>query len=114
MVASVLVSVVVVVVAVAVAAAAVAGVEAAGGAAAAAGAAGIGTRRQAHSAGSPPRPTLPVSSPRQGLTLVHFSAQPKPFWSHFPVSCCLLDWGKIMHPTYFIKCAYVEQNSGRV
>jgi hypothetical protein len=23
---------------------------------------------------------------RQGLTLVHFSAQPKPFWSHLPVS----------------------------
>jgi len=33
------------------------------------------------------RPTsmgpLPV---KQGLTLVHFSAQPKPFWSHLPVS----------------------------
>jgi hypothetical protein len=24
----------------------------------------------------------------QGLTLVHFSAQPKPFWSHLPVSPC--------------------------
>ena len=30
----------------------------------------------------------------QGLTLVHFSAQPKPFWSHFVVSSCLIDWGK--------------------
>ena len=37
---------------------------------------------------------------RQGLTLVHFSAQPKPFWSHLPVSPCLIEWGKIMHPTY--------------
>ena len=36
----------------------------------------------------------------QGLTLVHFSAQPKPFWSHLPVSPCLIDWGIIMHPTY--------------
>ena len=34
---------------------------------------------------------------RQGLTLVHSSAQPKPFWSHLPVSPCLLDWGEIMH-----------------
>ena len=29
----------------------------------------------------------------QGLTLVHFSAQPKPFWSHLTVSPCLIDWG---------------------
>jgi hypothetical protein len=36
----------------------------------------------------------------QGLTLVHFSAQPKPFWSHLPVYPCLIDWGEIMHPTY--------------
>ena len=36
----------------------------------------------------------------QGLTLVHFSAQPKPFWSHPPLSPCLIDWGKIMQPTY--------------
>jgi len=35
----------------------------------------------------------------QGLTHVHFSAQPKPFRSHLPVSPCLKDWGKIMHPT---------------
>ena len=40
----------------------------------------------------------------QGLTLVHFSAQPKPFWSHLPVSPCLIDWGGIMHPTYPTKC----------
>ena len=50
----------------------------------------------------------------QGLTLVHFSAQPKPFWSHLPMSPCLIDWGKIMHPTYPTKCAYVELRSGRV
>jgi len=50
----------------------------------------------------------------QGLTLVHFSAQPVPFWSHLPVSPCLIDWGKIMHPTYPTKCAYVEARSGRV
>ena len=39
-----------------------------------------------------PRPS------RQGLTLAHFSAQPKPFWStsHLPVSSCLIDWGEIM------------------
>jgi len=41
----------------------------------------------------------------QGHTLVHFSAQPKPFWSHLPVSPCLIDWGKIMRPTYATKCA---------
>ena len=51
---------------------------------------------------------------RQGLTLVHFSAQPKPFWSHLPVPPCLTDWGKIMHPTYPTKCAYVEPRSGGV
>ena len=50
----------------------------------------------------------------QGLTLVHFSAQPKPFWSHLPVSPCLKDWGKFMQPTYPTKCAYVEPKSGRV
>jgi len=50
----------------------------------------------------------------QGLTLVHFSAQPKPFWSHLTVSPCLIDWGKIMHPTHPTKCAYVEPESGRV
>jgi len=50
----------------------------------------------------------------QGLTFVHFSAQPKPFWSHLPVSPCLIDWGKIMHPTYPTKCNYVELRSGRV
>ena len=49
---------------------------------------------------------------RQELTLVHFSAQPKPFWStsHLPVgvSTCLIDWGKIMHSIYPTKCVYVE------
>ena len=44
---------------------------------------------------------------RQGLKLVHFSAQPKPFWSHLPVSPCLIDWVKIMHPTYPTKYAYM-------
>jgi len=48
----------------------------------------------------------------QGLTLVHFSAQPKPCWSHLSFSPCLIDWGEI--PTYPAKCAYVETNSGRV
>jgi hypothetical protein len=41
----------------------------------------------------------------QGLTLVHFSAQHKPFWSHLPVSPCLIDGGGSMHPTYPTKCA---------
>ena len=50
----------------------------------------------------------------QGLALVHFSAQPKPFWSHFSVSTCLIDWREIMNPTYPNKCAYVEPKSGRV
>jgi hypothetical protein len=45
---------------------------------------------------------------RQGLTFVHFSAQLKPFWSHLPVDPCLIDWGKIMHPTYSTNNAYVE------
>jgi len=36
----------------------------------------------------------------QGLTLIHFAAQPKLFWSHLPVSPSLVDWGEIMHPTY--------------
>ena len=44
---------------------------------------------------------------KQGLTLVHFSAQPKPCWSHLSLSTCLIDWGKIMHPTYPTKCAYM-------
>ena len=52
--------------------------------------------------------------PRRGLTLVHFSAQPEPFWSHFPVSPCLIDWGNMMYPTYPTKCASVEPKSRRV
>ena len=48
-----------------------------------------------------------------GLTLVHFSAQPKPFRSHLPVSPCLIDWGTLMIPTYLTKCAYVDRKSGR-
>ena len=49
----------------------------------------------------------------QRLKLVHFSAQPKPFRSHLPVSPYLIDCRKIMHPTYPTKCAYVEPKSGR-
>jgi hypothetical protein len=30
------------------------------------------------------------------------------------MSLCLIDWGKIMHPTYPTKCAYVEPKSGGV
>jgi hypothetical protein len=46
------------------------------------------------------RRAVPVPVPMgQGLTLVHFSAQPKPFWSHLPVFPCLIDRGQIMHPT---------------
>jgi len=49
----------------------------------------------------------------QRLTLVPFSAQPKPFWSHLPVSPSIIDWGEIMHPTYLSKCADVEPESRR-
>jgi len=49
-----------------------------------------------------------------GASLVHISAQPKPSWTHLPVSPCLLDWGEIMLPTHPTKCAYVEPKSGRV
>jgi len=50
----------------------------------------------------------------QGLTLVHFSAQPKPCWSHLRLFPCLIDWGEIIYPTYPTNCAYVEPNRGRV
>ena len=53
-------------------------------------------------------------APRQGLTLFHFPAQPKPFWSHLPAPPCLIDWRKIMHPTYPTESAYVEPKGGRV
>jgi len=43
--------------------------------------------------------TSGTSAARQGLTLVHFPAQPKLFWSHLPMFPCLMDWGKIMQPT---------------
>jgi hypothetical protein len=47
------------------------------------------------------KPMMSAPPTMQGLTLVQFSAQPKPFWStsHLLVSPCLIDWGKIMHPT---------------
>jgi len=51
---------------------------------------------------------------RQGLTLVHFSAQPEPFWSHLPVYPCVIDWGEIMQPTFPTKYAFVEPKCGRV
>jgi len=49
----------------------------------------------------------------QGLTLVHYSAQPKPFWStsHLPVFPCLIDWGEIMQPTYPTKYASYDKAS---
>jgi hypothetical protein len=50
----------------------------------------------------------------QGLTLLHFSAKFEPFWTHLRMSPSLIDWGKVMHPTYPTKCAYVEPKSGRV
>ena len=50
----------------------------------------------------------------QGLTLVHSLAQPKPFLAHLPVTPCLIDWRKLMHPTYPTRCAYVELKCGRV
>jgi hypothetical protein len=51
---------------------------------------------------------------RQGLILVHVSAQLEPCWSHLCLSPCLIDWGETMHPTYPTRCAYVELNGGRV
>ena len=39
-----------------------------------------------------------LTAMQAGLTLVHFSARPEPFCSHLPVSPCLIDWGKTMHP----------------
>jgi len=55
------------------------------------------------------------SPPRQGLTLFHFTAQPKnPFWSHIPVTPCLIRWGENTHPTCPKNCAYVDSKSGRV
>ena len=50
----------------------------------------------------------------QGLTLVRYSAQPKPFCSHLPVSPCLIDGGKSIHPTCPTKYACTESNSERV
>jgi len=73
--------------------------------------------RRSKSPSPPPPPPSPAAAARaacQGLTLIHFSAQPKPFWSHIPVSPCVIDWGKMMHPIYPTKCAYIEPNSGRV
>ena len=46
----------------------------------------------------------------QGLTLVHFPAQPKPFWSHLPMGPCLRDRGKIMHPMYSSNVLMLSRN----
>jgi len=62
----------------------------------------------------PSTPFSAMHARRQGLTLVHLSAQPKPFWSHLPVFPCLTDWGEIMQPTYPTKYVYVEPKSRRV
>ena len=59
------------------------------------------------------RPTPPAADD-QGLTLVHFSAQPNLFWSHLHVSPCLIDWGEIMQPTFPTESAYVQLKTGRV
>ena len=64
---------------------------------------------------APLKIVLHPAGPRQGF--LHSSTShspPEPFWSHLPVSPCLIDWGKTMHPTYPTKCAYVEPNSVRV
>jgi hypothetical protein len=50
----------------------------------------------------------------QGLIIVHFPAQPMPFWSQLPVPPGLIDWGDIMQPRYRTQIAYVEPRSGRV
>jgi len=55
-----------------------------------------------------------AANSRQRLTLVHFSAQPEPCWSHVSLSPCLVNWENIMQTTYPTKYAYVEPNSGRV
>ena len=35
-------------------------------------------------------------------------------FGHTSLPPCLIDWGKLMHPTYPTKYAYVEPESGRV
>jgi len=45
----------------------------------------------------------------KGLTPVDFLAQPKPFWSHLPVSPRLIDWGEIMHSRYATKSAMLSR-----
>ena len=51
---------------------------------------------------------------RQGLTLVRFSSQPKPFWSHLHMSPCLIVWVNILQPTHPTNCAHVKPKSRRV
>ena len=54
-----------------------------------------------------------IAALRQWLTLVHFSAQHKPF-GHLLVSTCLIDWGTAMHQTYPTNRANVQPKSERV
>ena len=45
------------------------------------------------------RPRVAQLCEKAGLiTGAQLSAQPKPSWSHLPVSPCLIDWGEMMHP----------------
>jgi tRNA 2-selenouridine synthase len=49
----------------------------------------------------------------RGLHSSTFQLNPSRF-GHLPVSPSLIDWGKIMHPTYPTTCAHVDPNTGRV
>jgi len=50
--------------------------------------------------------TRSAPPPRQGVTLVHFTALPGlSLFDHLPVSSCLIDCDKTMHRTYPTKCA---------
>jgi hypothetical protein len=67
--------------------------------------------RAPRGAGRHPRARRRVH-PRQGLTLVHFQLNLSRFGHR--VSPCVIDWGKIMHPTHHTTCPYIEPKSGRV
>jgi len=54
-------------------------------------------RRYTPAAAASTRPSHSWGGGWQGLILVHFSAQPKPCWSHLCLSPCLIEWGKIRH-----------------
>ena len=74
----------------------------------------IGSNNIRRPAGMSVQASAEVGRAHQGLALLHFSDQPKPFWSHLPVSLCLIEWRNFTRPTYPKKRAYVEQSSGRV